>query len=115
MHPIYTAYTEIVRIVNDRREVSPDYIGGLLNQIMVKTLDLLTFAVPLHFSSLINTRAVHVTGFLKNSSAMRRRTVEEVFLACAGLTVIYTRIHMGKRSCFCITSGIDGVHREKHK
>jgi hypothetical protein len=93
-------HTELITIVNDRREVSPDYIGGLLNRTLVETLDLLTFAVPLHPSSLINTRAVHVTGFLKNSSAMRRRTVEEVFPACAGLTVIYEPIHMGRGAPF---------------
>ncbi len=66
-------HTELVRIVNDRQEVSTEYIDGVLNRNIIQSSDLLTFAVSLIFLGFISTSAVHVTGFLKGQSLMIRR------------------------------------------
>ena len=89
-------HTDLVRIVNDRREVSPDYIESLFNQHLIQSSDLLTFAVPLEFPSLISAPAVHVTGFLRGQHQIRRRTVQEIFTAQSGLTLNCTPICLGK-------------------
>jgi hypothetical protein len=70
--------TELVRIVNEHREVSIDYIDGLLNRNIIQSSKRLTFAVPLDIPSLISTPAVHVAGVLKHRSQIRRRTDQEV-------------------------------------
>ena len=72
-------HPELVITVNDRCEVSEDYIGGILNQTIVKRLALFSFAVPLNLSSLSNHPPVHVTGMLRSHTMLRRRTVKTVF------------------------------------
>ena len=75
-------HKELVKIVDERRsdggdrQVSTYYIGGLLKQTIVASLELLTFAVepaPLDLSKLITLQ-----GFLKGHSQIRWRTVQEV-------------------------------------
>jgi hypothetical protein len=100
-------HKELITALNDRCEVSEDYIVGLLNQTTVQSLDLFSFAVPLNFSSLSNHPAmapavhcVQVEGFLRSHKVLRRRTLQAVFPDTAGLTLHFKPIQMGHGNSF---------------
>ena len=100
-------HPELVQIVNDRLEVSDDYICGLLNPTIVSGLAFFSFAVPLNLSNLRHppsVEAVHVTGMLRCNATrqIRRRTVEAIFPECDGLTSHFTPIQMGRGKSFTL-------------
>ena len=100
-------HPELVQIVNDRLEVSDDYIRGLLNPTIVPGLAFFSFAVPLNLSNLRHppsVESVHVTGMLrcKATRQIRRRTVEAIFPELDGLTSHFMPIQMGRGNSFTL-------------
>ena len=96
-------HPDLVQVVNDRCQVSEDYIVGLLNQTIVQRLAHFSFTVPEKISCLSNHTAVHVTGMLRSrTTQLRRRTVEVIFPKCAGLTLHFMPLQAGRG--FLVTS-----------